>query len=61
MYLNTLAAACAEAGFFDQAVISQRQAIRLLSKDDPAAKGYNDHLELYGRKQPLGLAVEKTK
>ena len=52
-YLDTLAAAYAEAGDFDAAVKWQEKALELLSKaDEGFRKGMDSRLELYRVKQP---------
>ncbi len=54
MYVDTLAAAYAELGRFDQAVATMREAIRLVREADDAANlaAYEARLKLYEQKQP---------
>ena len=49
--MNTLAAACAEAGDFDAAVQWQSKAIELLS-DEKRKADYRTRLTLYREKKP---------
>lgn len=51
MFLDTLAAACAEAGDFDGAVKWQAKAIELARKPEDKQE-FQDRLELYQRKKP---------
>ncbi len=51
-YLDTLAAAHAEAGDFETAVEVQREAIGMLPPEDPNAKGFRDRLEGYTASKP---------
>jgi membrane associated rhomboid family serine protease len=49
---DTLAAAYAEAGRWDDAIALQQQAIAALPADSPHQRGYGDRLQLYTRHQP---------
>jgi tetratricopeptide (TPR) repeat protein len=55
-YIDTLAAACAEAGDFKAAVEAEREAIGLLSSGDRRAREFRLRLERYEAKQPYHLA-----
>lgn len=50
--IDTLAAAHAEAGDFDQAIRYQEQAMRMKSSEPDDRKGMGDRLALYRRRQP---------
>jgi tetratricopeptide (TPR) repeat protein len=60
-FLDTLAAASAEAGDFKAAAETQREAIGLLSKGDRSAKDYRGRLELYEANRAFRVANEKAK
>jgi tetratricopeptide (TPR) repeat protein len=60
-FLDTLAAASAEAGDFKAAAETQREAIGLLSKGDARAKDYRSRLELYEANRAFRVANEKAK
>jgi hypothetical protein len=49
--LDTLAAAYAEAGQFDKAVLAQKEAIGL-SADEASKKEFGEHLKLYEARKP---------
>jgi hypothetical protein len=53
-HLDTLAAAYAETGDFDSAVKWQKEAVRLLTKKDPAewSAQFEDRLKLYESGKP---------
>ena len=53
--LNTLAAACAEAGNFDKAIVTAQLALdrAVLTGKTPVVEPIRDHLQLYRAKQPL--------
>jgi serine/threonine-protein kinase len=57
VYLDTLAAACAEAGNFEQAVSWQTKALELLSGDEEKAEA-RSRLDLYQRGQPYREPVQ---
>ena len=56
--LDTLAAAYAETGEFDQAISVERQAIALL-KEGPASRGFALRLELYKARKPYHQTEER--
>ena len=56
--LDTLAAAYAETGEFDQAISVERQAIALL-KEAPASRGFALRLELYQATKPYHQTEER--
>lgn len=56
-YLDTLAAAHAEAGDFKAAAEAQRKAIGLLPPGDPRSEPYRGRLELYERHRPYHEAT----
>ncbi len=58
-YLDTLAAAYANAGQFDQAIESQNQAIACGKAEE--MEELKAHLQLYQNKQPLRIAPQKLK
>ena len=51
-YIDTLAAACAECGDYDEAVRWQEKAIKLLDSEERQAD-YRTRLELYSQRKPL--------
>ena len=55
MYVDTLAAAYAELGRFDEAVKTMQEAIRLVRETDDAANlaAYEERLQLYEQSQPF--------
>ncbi len=59
---DTLAAAYAEAGDFENAVKTQKQAIKLLpkAKDSKALKRLDSRLKLYQAKKPYHLPAKKA-
>ena len=57
-YLDTLAAAYAETGEFDQAISAEQQAIALL-KEGPASRGFALRLELYKARKPYHQTEER--
>jgi tetratricopeptide (TPR) repeat protein len=59
-YIDTLAAACAEAGDFKAAIEAEREAIGLLSKGDRRVKEFRLRLEGYEAKKPYRLANQKA-
>jgi serine/threonine-protein kinase len=57
--LDTLAAACAEAGDFDSAVMWGKKAMGLLVKDDETnRRDFGARLELYQAKKPYRMKAE---
>jgi hypothetical protein len=58
-YLDTLAAAYAEAGDFENAVRFQREAIAKLSAGDPSRAEFFDRLQLYESSKPYRDDAEK--
>jgi tetratricopeptide (TPR) repeat protein len=56
--LDTLAAAYAESGNFDQAINVERQAIALL-QEGPASRGFALRLELYNARKPYHQTEER--
>ena len=59
-FLNTLAAAQAEAGDFDAAVSSQKRAIELLTDERQKAE-YRSRLVLYQAKKPYRRGIPTTR
>lgn len=51
-FIDTLAAAHAEAGDFTQAVAFQKRAVEMVSRFHPSRKGKEERLALYQRKKP---------
>jgi hypothetical protein len=51
-YLDTLAAAYAEAGRFDEAVKAEQAALAPLKKGNSLRDEYQDHLKSYKDKKP---------
>ena len=51
-YLDTLAAAYAEAGRFEEALTTQRKAFAPLKKEDRLRDEYRSHLKSYEKKKP---------
>ena len=49
--LDTLAAACAENGDFDRALMHQKQALALLDPNDPNREGMEERRDLFQRKE----------
>jgi tetratricopeptide (TPR) repeat protein len=60
-YLDTLAAAYAEAGDFESAVKFQAQAIELGPASDDRRAGMHKRLELYRKKKPYREDISSTK
>jgi tetratricopeptide (TPR) repeat protein len=61
-YLDTLAAAYAETGQFDQAVKWQQQALaKLPQEQEPLRPMLEEHLQLYRQNQPYRESPEKMK
>ena len=52
-YIDTLAAAYAEAGEFTDAIRMQQQAINLLKAQGKAVADHEDRLKLYEQKKPF--------
>jgi eukaryotic-like serine/threonine-protein kinase len=52
MYIDTLAAACAEAGQFEKAVSAQKEAMALATEDEKKRDRYEDRLKLYQSNTP---------
>jgi serine/threonine-protein kinase len=55
-FLDTLAAACAECGEFEDAVKWQEKALELVSDDPERAADYQSRLDLYLDRKPARVA-----
>jgi serine/threonine-protein kinase len=51
-YIDTLAAAYAESGDFDQAIKFQKQSLEMTSASDTDRKGMEERLHLYQQRKP---------